>query len=128
MRIYYNNSVSPPLPPNTHLEPCRFHCCVSWWSDASFCCADYTTVDDVLPVQRRDDFITVSMFYVEFVVGICMFVIVTWLLLFRMKEVKECWKLHRRIRYYFCLTVLGTAVNLGLGICGTLFVAGGKDE
>ena len=60
------------------------------------------------------------MFYVEFAVGVSMFVIVAWLLRFRMEEVKECWKIHRRIRYYFGLTVLGTAVNLGLGICGTI--------
>jgi len=62
------------------------------------------------------------MFFIEFIVGICMFVIVSWLLLFRMKEVKECWKLHARIRYYFGLTLIGTAVNLALGICGTLYV------
>lgn len=51
-----------------------------------------------------------------------MLFIVTWLLLFRMEEIKKCWKLHARIRYYSGLTIVGTAVNLGLGICGTINV------
>lgn len=62
------------------------------------------------------------MFYVEFFVGVSMLCIATWLLLCRMKEIRECWKLHVRIRYYFGLTLVGTAVNLGLGICGTVNV------
>eukprot|EP00903_Cladosiphon_okamuranus_P012697 g11872.t1 len=49
-----------------------------------------------------------------------MLLIVIWLVLFRVKEIKECWMLHRRIRYYFVLTISGMAVNLGLGICGTI--------
>ena len=49
-----------------------------------------------------------------------MFIIVTWLLLFRLTEIKECWKIHARIRFYFGLTLVGTAVNLGIGICGTV--------
>lgn len=61
-----------------------------------------------------------AVYITQFVVGIWMFFIVAWLLVFRMKEVKECWQLHRRIKYYFSLTLIGTAVNLGLGICGTL--------
>eukprot|EP00903_Cladosiphon_okamuranus_P012700 g11874.t1 len=80
------------------------------------------------PEPKEDDFLMVSLFLVEFIVGICMLFIVIWLVLFRMKEIKECWMLHRRIRYYFGLTVLGTAVNLALGICGTLFVAGGQEH
>lgn len=51
-----------------------------------------------------------------------MLCIATWLLLCRMEEIRECWKLHVRIRYYFGLTLVGTAVNLGLGICGTVNV------
>ena len=47
-----------------------------------------------------------------------MFVIVSWLLLFRMKEVKISWAINARIRYYFMLTLVGTAVNLSIGICG----------
>ena len=49
-----------------------------------------------------------------------MFVIVAWLLLARMDEVKGCWKINARIRYYSGLTLVGTAVNLGIGICGTV--------
>lgn len=49
-----------------------------------------------------------------------MLFVVAWLLLFRMEETKQCWKLHARIRYYFGLTILGTVVNLGLGVCGTI--------
>lgn len=68
------------------------------------------------------------MFYVEFIVGICMLVTVVYLLLFRMKEMKEAWKVHVRIRYYFGLTLLGTVVNLALGICGTIFFILEKPE
>lgn len=60
------------------------------------------------------------MVYVEFVVGVCMLAIVAWLLMFRMKDIKECWKQHHLFRYYFGLTIIGTAANLGLGICGTI--------
>lgn len=69
-----------------------------------------------------DDWIVVSLFIVGFIVGIVMLIMVAWMLLFWMKEIKECWKVHTRIRYYFCLTILGTAVNLALGICGFFFV------
>eukprot|EP00752_Nemacystus_decipiens_P005592 g5061.t1 len=72
--------------------------------------------------EERDDVIQVLTFLVQFVVGVCMFCIVAWLLRFRMKEIKECWNTHRRIRYYFGLTVVGTAVSLGIGICGTINV------
>ncbi|CAM9815907.1 unnamed protein product [Ectocarpus sp. 8 AP-2014] len=57
-----------------------------------------------------------------------MFGIVAWLLLFRMKEIKECWKVHTRIRYYFGLTLIGTAVNLVLGIVGTVYIVGERQR
>eukprot|EP00903_Cladosiphon_okamuranus_P018745 g17250.t1 len=69
-----------------------------------------------------DDFINVSYLWVELFVGVCMFIIVVWLVLFRMEEIKECWIIHRRMRYFFGLTVVGTAVNLGVGICGLVNV------
>ncbi|CAB1104991.1 unnamed protein product [Ectocarpus sp. CCAP 1310/34] len=78
--------------------------------------------------QRGSDWITVSRFYLEFFVGICMFVIVAWLLLFRMTEIKECWKTHARIRYYFGLTLIATGVNLILGICGVIYLIGDREE
>eukprot|EP00752_Nemacystus_decipiens_P002690 g2512.t1 len=71
-----------------------------------------------LVVSRGNKLILVLFFYVEFFVGICMFIVVAWLLLFRLKEIKECWKIHARIRFYFGLTLVGIAVNLGLGISG----------
>ncbi|CAM9206720.1 unnamed protein product [Ectocarpus sp. 4 AP-2014] len=72
--------------------------------------------------KAKADWIIVSIIILEFVVGICMFVIVSWLMVFRMRAIKECWKLHARIRYYFVLTVIGTAVNLVLGISGISYV------
>ncbi|CAN0497251.1 unnamed protein product, partial [Ectocarpus sp. 12 AP-2014] len=78
--------------------------------------------------QGSYDAVVVSLFFLEFMVGIGMFVIVAWLLLFRMKEVKECWRIDVRIRYYFCLTLLGTAVNIGIGICSTVSVIGDMDD
>lgn len=56
-----------------------------------------------------------------------MLVIVTWLLLFRMKEIKECYRIHVRIRYYFGLTLIATAVNLAVGVCGTIYLARGVE-
>ncbi|CAM9229600.1 unnamed protein product [Scytosiphon promiscuus] len=73
--------------------------------------------------EGKYTFIYASLFHVEFIVGVCMFVMVVWLLLFRIKEIKECWTTYVRIRYYFGLTLLGMVVNLALGICGTIFVS-----
>ncbi|CAM9868191.1 unnamed protein product [Ectocarpus fasciculatus] len=51
-----------------------------------------------------------------------MFVVVSWLVAFRMQEIKECWKIHARIRYYFILTAIGIAINLAIGISGISYV------
>lgn len=51
-----------------------------------------------------------------------MFVIVTMLLVFRLPELRECWKIHRRIRFYFGLTVIAIAVNLAVGVGGLLYL------
>ena len=76
--------------------------------------------------QGQYYFIHAATLYVEFFVGICLFIIVAWLLVFRMKEIKQCWNLDVRIRYYFGLTILAMVVNLGLdGICGTIYLATG---
>lgn len=72
--------------------------------------------------QGGNDFIQISFFYVELFVGVFMSIIVAWLLLFRLREIKECWKIHARIRFYFLLTLVGIAVNVGLGICGMINV------
>lgn len=79
-------------------------------------------------VQRTQNWIILSLFYVEFFAGACMFIMVAWLLLFWMEEVKKCWKVHTRIRYYFGLTVIGTANNLAIGICGITYVVGDRRE
>lgn len=79
-------------------------------------------------MKRGRDWISVSNFFIEFIVGGCMFIIVTWLLLFWMGEIKECWKNHVRVRYYFGLTLIGTLVNLALGVCGTAFVVRDSEE
>eukprot|EP00752_Nemacystus_decipiens_P008409 g7519.t1 len=77
-------------------------------------------VNLALIISVLDDFIQISYFGVEFLVGMCMFVIVVWLVLFRMDEIKDCWTIHARIRFYFGLTLVGTAVNLGIGACGAV--------
>lgn len=82
----------------------------------------------VLVIQREQDWIIISQFFLEFAVGVCMVVIVALLLIFRLKEVIECWNIHRRIRFYFVLTIIGILVNLSLGICGTLYVVSTKAE
>ncbi|CAM9759379.1 unnamed protein product [Ectocarpus fasciculatus] len=83
------------------------------------------------PINKSEGaavWMTISGFFLEFIVGTCMFAIVAWLLLFRTKEVMECWRLHARIRYYFCLTAIGIAVNLALGISGTIYVVDGREK
>ena len=78
--------------------------------------------------QERRDILDVLIFIVQFFVGICMLCIVSWLVVFRMKEVKECWRRHRHIRHYFGLTIIGTFVNLSLGICGTINIVIAEPE
>lgn len=74
------------------------------------------------------DWIMISLFLVEFVVGVLMLLVVGMLLLFRLPEVRECWKLHRRIRYYFGLTGIAIVVNLAVGFGGMVVVLlGWKD-
>ncbi|CAM9299194.1 unnamed protein product, partial [Hapterophycus canaliculatus] len=75
-----------------------------------------------LIVSREFDWIVISTFFLELAVGASMFLIVAWLVLFRLKEIKECWTLYTSIRFYFGLTLIGAAVNLALGICGTVYV------
>ena len=77
--------------------------------------------------QAGYDFLIASICSLQFFVGMCMFITVTWLLRYRMQEIRECWKIHARIRYYFGLTALATVVNLAIGICGTLFIAFGPE-
>ncbi|CAM9954378.1 unnamed protein product [Ectocarpus fasciculatus] len=73
--------------------------------------------------KAAHDAFVISTFFVECVVGVCMLGIVVWLLLLRAEQVKGCWKTHSRVRYYFCLTLLGTAVNVSLGICSVIFLS-----
>ncbi|CAM9229449.1 unnamed protein product [Scytosiphon promiscuus] len=75
--------------------------------------------------QGENTYMLASVFFLEFLVGILMFTIVAWQLLFRRQEIRECWTIHVRIRYYFGLTLLGTLANLALGICGTIYIANG---
>lgn len=72
--------------------------------------------------QGGRDWINISTFFIEFIVGACMLLVVTWLVLFWTREIEECWKTHTRVRYYFGLTLIGTMVNLALGVCGTAYV------
>lgn len=51
-----------------------------------------------------------------------MLVVVSLLLVFRWRELKECWKIHRRIRFYFGLTVIAIVVDLALGVGGVVYV------
>lgn len=59
----------------------------------------------------------------ELLVGVCMLVVVSLLLVFRWQELKECWNIHRRIRFYFGLTVIAIVVDLALGVGGVIYVA-----
>ncbi|CAN0396215.1 unnamed protein product [Ectocarpus fasciculatus] len=74
--------------------------------------------------QGSYDVVIVSIFPLEFMVDICVFAIVAWLLLFQTKEVTECWTIDTRTRGYYCLSLFGTAVNVSIAICSTVFVIG----
>lgn len=74
------------------------------------------------PTQTKADWIDVSFFFVGFVAGVFMLAISAWLVLFCMKELRDCWKVHSRIRYYFILTLIGAVVNLAVGISGMVYV------
>lgn len=63
------------------------------------------------------------MFFVEITMGIIMFVMVLLLLIFRMPELKQCWQVHLRIKFYFVLTIIAIVVNLAVGVGGLLFIA-----
>ncbi|CAM9423859.1 unnamed protein product [Ectocarpus sp. 8 AP-2014] len=65
--------------------------------------------------ERAFTFVAISGSIVEVSVGICMLLVVSWLLLFRTKEVKQCWATHARTRYYFGLTLLAIVINIALG-------------
>lgn len=69
-------------------------------------------------MQEERAWIEISFFLMEFGVGVCMLAILAWLVLFRVNELKECWRVNGRTRYYLGLTVLATANNLALGTCG----------
>ena len=96
--------------------------CLAWKSAFGALCHDCHAAFAFLAAQEENEFIQVSFFYVEFFVAVCMSIIVAWLLLFRLREVKECWKIHARIRFYFMLTLVGIAVNYGIGISGMINV------
>lgn len=74
-------------------------------------------------MQPAGTFVAISVFIVELSVGVCMLIVVSWLVLLRTTEVKKCWAMHARVRYYFGLTLLATVVNITLGACGILHAA-----
>lgn len=77
--------------------------------------------------QSERDWIRTSEFLLEMIAGVVMLAIVCGILLLRRPELKQCWVIHRRIKYYFGLTVIATTVNLVLGINGILFLIWDRD-
>lgn len=63
-----------------------------------------------------------GFFYMEFATGITMMVAVALLLAFRMPELRQSWRLHRRVRFYFGLTIIAIVTSVAQGICGTIFI------
>lgn len=68
-----------------------------------------------------------SAFVFELFVAIVMLFIVGVLVVFRLPELKQCWKVHRRVKFYFCLTVIAIVVDLCIAIGGILFLTWDKD-
>lgn len=58
----------------------------------------------------------------ELATGFAMAVTVVLLLLFRMPELAQCWRLHRRVRFYFGLTIIAIVTSIAQGICGAIFI------
>ena len=61
-------------------------------------------------------------YILEVITAVAMSVLVGLLLAFRMPELVQCWRLHKRIRYYFMLTVAAILAGIAQGICGTVFI------
>lgn len=68
------------------------------------------------------DWICVASSTLAMVAGVFMSIIVGTLFVFRLPELRACWKVHRRMKYYFGLTAIGIVVNLTMGIGGVLFL------
>lgn len=68
-----------------------------------------------------------SSFLVDFIAGVYEFAIVAWLLTFRMKEFKDSWKAHARIRHYFGLTLTAVVIYFTLGVTGLVFIKSASD-
>lgn len=73
-------------------------------------------------MQAELRWIVTGYYLLEFITGFVMSVIVGLLLAFRMPELVQCWRLHKRIRFYFVLTAVAIVVSIGQGICGALFI------
>lgn len=58
----------------------------------------------------------------ELATGAIMAIIVGTLFVFRLPEVRECWNMHRRIRFYFSLSIIGIIVHMAVGVGGLLYV------
>lgn len=56
----------------------------------------------------------------ELTTGVLMFLIMGAFLTFRLPALRDCWKIDRRIRFYFCLTVIAIVANLSVGVGGLL--------
>lgn len=74
------------------------------------------------PTQAELVWVASGYYFLELITGLSMSVIVGLLLVFRMPELVQCWRLHKRIRFYFMLTAVAVLASVGQGICGALFI------
>lgn len=75
-----------------------------------------------LPSQAHYDWLFVSTFAFELFVAVVMLVIVIVLLLRRSPELRQCWKVHRRVRSYICLSGIAIVADFAMGVAGILWL------
>lgn len=74
-----------------------------------------------------EDWVWISVFFLELIAGVLMTAIVALLVIFRLPELKQVLSVHRRIKFYFGLTMIAIFVDLAIGVGGVLYLVGGKD-
>eukprot|EP00904_Undaria_pinnatifida_P005762 jgi/Undpi1/2315/HiC_scaffold_13.g05698.m1 len=73
----------------------------------------------------RDRWASISFFVLEAAAAFVMTVIVLLLLMFRRSELREVWRLHRRIKLHVALTTIALLVDIQITVAGVLIVVNG---
>ncbi|CAM9129184.1 unnamed protein product [Laminaria digitata] len=70
----------------------------------------------------RDRWISLSYVILEAVASVVMAIIIVLLLLYRRVELREVWRLHRRIKFHVALTIIALMVDIFVAAAGFLLI------